>query len=93
MNHADQKDSIFRDDQDWKRFIQTLAEACGKTGWQVLAWWTSELTTVSRRWASERLRMGDESRVTQAIRRVKAGGDRELRRLRAQLEKAGEDQG
>ena len=27
-----------------------------------------------RRWVSERLRMEDESRVTQAIRRVKANG-------------------
>ncbi len=36
--------------------------------------------------------MGDESWVTQAIRRVKARGDRELRGLRARPEKAGEDQ-
>jgi hypothetical protein len=36
--------------------------------------------------------MGDESRVTQAIRRVKAGDDRELRGLRARLEKADESQ-
>jgi hypothetical protein len=58
----------------------------------VLAWWVSERTTVSRRWVSERLSMGDESRVTQALRRVKAGRERELRELRARLEKAVEDQ-
>ena len=45
-----------------------------------------------RRWVSERLRMGDESRVTQAIRRVKADGDLELRALRQRLERAGKDQ-
>ena len=56
---------------------------------QALAWWISERTTGSRCWPSERLIMGDEPRVTQAIHRVTAGGDRELR---ARLEKAGEDQ-
>jgi putative transposase len=66
--------------------------AKGMAAKQVLAWWISERTTVSRRWASERLSMGDESRVTQAIRRVKAGGDRELGALRARLERAEEDQ-
>jgi putative transposase len=33
---------------------------------QVLAWWLRSKTMVSRRWISERLRMGDLSRVTQA---------------------------
>ena len=37
MIRGDQKESIFRDDQDRQRFIHTLAEACRKTGWQVLA--------------------------------------------------------
>jgi len=45
-----------------------------------------------RRWVSERLRMEDESRLTQAIRRVKAGGDPKLRALRQRLERAGENQ-
>jgi putative transposase len=55
---------------------------------QVLAWWLCQRTTVARRWVSERLRMGDESRVTQAIRRVKGGGDGELQKLRKRLERA-----
>jgi hypothetical protein len=43
-------------------------------------------TTVSRRWVSERLAMGDESRVSQAIRRMKDG--REIvRQLKERLEK------
>jgi hypothetical protein len=58
---------------------------------QALAWWISERTTVSRRWVSERLSMGDESRVTQAIRRMKAGDDGELRGLRTRLERAEDD--
>jgi len=37
MNRGDQRESIFQDDQERQRFIPTLAEACGKTGWQVLA--------------------------------------------------------
>jgi len=36
--------------------------------------------------------MGDELRVTQAIRRVKAGGDPDLRALRQQLARTGENQ-
>ena len=56
----------------------------------VLAWWLSRQTTItiSRRWASQRLWMGDESRVTQAIRRVKEGRGGGLEALRRRLEKA-----
>ena len=39
-----------------------------------------------RRWVSERLGMGDESRVPQAIGRVKRDGPRELKRLKTRLE-------
>jgi putative transposase len=37
MNHGDQREEIFQDDQDRARFLSTLWEACGKTGWQVHA--------------------------------------------------------
>jgi putative transposase len=53
---------------------------------QVLAWWLCQHTTVRRRWVSERLGMGDESRVTQAIRRVQRGGDTRAERLKKRLE-------
>ena len=53
---------------------------------QVLAWWLCQHTTVRRRWVSERLGMGDESRVTQAIRRVRAS-EAGVERLRVLLEK------
>ena len=34
MNRGDQREDIFRDDQDRQRFLSTLGEACGKTEWQ-----------------------------------------------------------
>ena len=37
MNRGDRREEIFRDDQDRARFLETLAEACAKTGWQVHA--------------------------------------------------------
>jgi REP element-mobilizing transposase RayT len=38
MNRGDRREEIFRDDQDRRRFLEALAEACGKTGWQVHAY-------------------------------------------------------
>ena len=38
MNRGDRREAIFADDVDRSRFLQTLAEACGRTGWQVHAW-------------------------------------------------------
>jgi putative transposase len=37
MNRGDRRESIFRDDTDRKRFLETLGEACAKTEWQVHA--------------------------------------------------------
>jgi REP element-mobilizing transposase RayT len=38
MNRGDRREAIFHDDQDRQRFLETLAEACAKTGWQVHAY-------------------------------------------------------
>jgi len=38
MNRGDRREPIFQDDLDRQRFLQTLAEACAKTQWQLLAW-------------------------------------------------------
>ena len=38
MNRGDRWEEIFRDDQDRRRFLETLAEACAKIGWQVHAY-------------------------------------------------------
>jgi len=37
LNGGDRREPIFRDDEDRKRFLATLGEACAKTGWQVHA--------------------------------------------------------
>ena len=38
LNRGDRREAIVRDDQDRQRFLETLAEACGKTGWRVHAY-------------------------------------------------------
>ena len=38
MSRGDQREDIFRDDEDRVRFLGALAEACGKTEWQVHAY-------------------------------------------------------
>ena len=38
MNRGDQRDDIFKDDEDRQRFLVALAEACRKTEWQVHAY-------------------------------------------------------
>jgi putative transposase len=37
MNRGDRREPIFTDDEDRRRFLVTLGEACAKTGWQVHA--------------------------------------------------------
>jgi hypothetical protein len=57
----------------------------------VLAWWLCQHTTARRCWVSERLGMGDESRVTQAIGRLKRKGQPEVERLKSRLEQVYEN--
>jgi len=38
MNRGDRREPIFKDDADRERFVETLGEACAKTGWQVHAY-------------------------------------------------------
>jgi REP element-mobilizing transposase RayT len=38
MNRGDRREAIFEDDQDRQRFLETLAEACEKTDWQIHAY-------------------------------------------------------
>ena len=61
-------------------------EAKGMAEKEILAWWLCRRTTVSRRWVSEQLDMGHESRVSLAIRRVQAAADPHLAKLRGQIE-------
>ena len=42
MSRGNRRERIFVDDQDRRKFLQTLSEACQKTGWQVHAYpWSS----------------------------------------------------
>ena len=38
MNRGDRRELIFEDDPDRGMFVETLGQACGKTGWQVHAY-------------------------------------------------------
>ena len=38
MSRGDRREAIFGDDRDRQRLVQTLGEACQKTGWQVPAY-------------------------------------------------------
>src|SRR3974377_521031 len=38
MNRGDRREDIFEDDEDRQKFLSTLGEACGKTGWEVHAY-------------------------------------------------------
>jgi len=38
INRGDRREDIFRDDADRTRFLETLGQACRKTGWRVLAY-------------------------------------------------------
>jgi hypothetical protein len=34
VNRGDRREAIFEDDEDRERLMQTLTQACQKTGWQ-----------------------------------------------------------
>jgi REP element-mobilizing transposase RayT len=38
MNRGDRRESIFRDDDDRQRFVETLGETCIRSGWEVHAY-------------------------------------------------------
>jgi hypothetical protein len=54
---------------------------------QLLAWCSRKKTVASRKWISDKLRMGDLSRVTNALKKVDLGKENEIRKWRIQLEK------
>ena len=39
MNRGDRREAIFEVDEDRERLLETLTEACQKTGWQVHAYY------------------------------------------------------
>src|SRR5580692_2011748 len=38
LNRGDRREAIFEDDRDRQRFLETVSEACQKTGWQIHAY-------------------------------------------------------
>jgi hypothetical protein len=54
---------------------------------QVLAWWLRKRAVLSRKWVSEKLGMGDLSRVSRAVRKVNSGKESKIRAWKMQLEK------
>ena len=66
------------------RSLKTMAKGADEK--QVLAWLLRTRTAVSRRWVSERLGMGDESRVTQAVATVKRARRGRLRKLKERIQ-------
>ena len=38
MNRGDRREAIFLDDLDRRRFVESLAQCCGRSGWQVHAY-------------------------------------------------------
>ena len=65
MNRGDQREDIFRDDEDRQRFLSTLGEACVKTEWQVHAYCL--ITAMSLKWIAERLHMGSWTYVSNLL--------------------------
>jgi hypothetical protein len=66
------------------RSLKTMAKGADEK--QVLAWLLRTRTAVSRRWVSERLGMGDESRVTQAVVAVRRARRGRLRKLKERIQ-------
>ena len=66
-------------ESDWE------AKAKGSLEKQVLAWWLRKKTVESRSWNSEKLRMGDLSRVTNAVWKIDSGKESKIQRWMMQL--------
>jgi len=65
---------------------ELMARPKGQMEKQVLAWWLRAQTTASRRWIAEELRMGYESRVSQAASSVETSQARQVVELKRKLQ-------
>jgi hypothetical protein len=63
MNRGDQREDIFRDDDDRRRLLSTLEGACAKTEWQIHAY----SSTMSLKWIAQRLHMGSWTYVSNLL--------------------------
>jgi hypothetical protein len=64
-HRVNQREDIFRDDEDRQRFLSTLGEACVKTEWQVHAYCL--ITAMSLKWIAERLHMNSWTCVSNLL--------------------------
>jgi len=92
MARGNQGRAIYADDRDRKPWLETLGEACQKTGKgtpekTVLAWWLRQNTVVALDWAANHLGMGHASRVSQAVARMRHRPGRRLKALQHKLAK------
>jgi hypothetical protein len=68
-------------EQDLRKMAKGVKEK------QVLAWWLRKKTVVSRKWLSQRLGMGDVSRITQAVSLLNRSEDISLMKLKKRSER------
>ena len=61
----------------------------GQTEKLVLAWWLYGQTTVNRRWVAEQLRMGYETRVSQAVSWVESSREPVVKAMKNKLNQRG----
>jgi hypothetical protein len=73
MTRGNRGQAIFTDDLDRQVWLKTLGQACEKTGCRIHAW------------VSERLRMGEGSGVSRAVRLVELGLEGEQEGLKQLL--------
>ena len=72
---------------DWERRLGAAAQGTGEK--LVLAWWLYGRTTVRRRWLAEQLRMGYETRVSQAVGLVESSHNRTVQAMKNKLIQCG----
>jgi hypothetical protein len=64
MNRGDQREDIFRDDEDRQRFLSTVVEGSGKV---MMARRLRQETTMSLKWIAQRLQMGTWTYVSNLL--------------------------
>ncbi|SPE58687.1 hypothetical protein SBV1_2790011 [Verrucomicrobia bacterium] len=60
----------------------------GQIDKHVLAWWLYGRTSVARRWLAEKLRMGYETRVSQAVREIESSPEPAAMEMKKRLTKS-----
>jgi len=69
INRGDRRQEIFCDDRDRSRFLETLAEGCAKTGWQVRAFclMPNHFHSMTLPWIAARWQMGTRTHLAHLL--------------------------